>query len=948
MLGISASAQNQTENSIWYAAGFDEGIDFNSVPPKQLTQKAGFSASSIANKKGELIIYTDGNKVWNKNHDTLLNGNDLKGKTLNNKGVAKSIIIRQPKSNRYFYIFTSDAPKRYYSPPKSPFIPIEPDTNRTNEGVFFSIVDMEADSGRGAVIQKNVSLFKNSAGKLAAAQIQNSDNFWVVGLQEQNDSTLLYAYSLTDKGLNTQPVITDIEMEWVSFGQMQFSFGAERLAISEQRKDYNKHYSDGQFCLFDFNTATGKAGNKKTISAQGSKADFNKTFGLEFSPDGRFIYANFARDYYYILFPGLPVNNYLLYGSQAIYQVEVSKIDSFSKLTDVAILIDSFSYSQGHNNYGFNLRLGPDYKLYVNTIAFAIHQPNKKDSLCNLKKTNEAWTANTWGGGNYWSLPIFPKIENYFLPKAIYAQEVCIKDTSGIGIYNLMYDSIVWNMGNGEILTTKDITFNYLYKDTDTYTITAKVYDGGSFDVVSQKVKIYGITKPSLGNDTLICTGSPVVLGAYHPTIDSYSWSTLEKDSVITVKEKGVYEVKVYNKYCSSADTIVVQNIYPCGLQAQNFCYNDSTLIEIKNDNLDSIIWDLGNGVSKTTKSSNINYVFPKSGAKTIAAKLYHLGLHTETRININIHKVEKPNLGNDTLICLEDSLKIDLFDTSYWRYKWSNGSDDHAITIKKEGDYWLEVERNQCTNGDTITVKTLDCGIKTRYHCLGDSTLVELKTSKADSITFSFGDGNEKVSSHTKLHHRYPKEGEYYLTATINRDGLTKTISKPINIISVPKFILGENRTLCEGAELNPYVYNSDVVFNWNDSINTPTIKINQSGIYRLTVSRGICKKTDSVYIKATDCSCRLYFPSAFTADNNALNELFAPTTNCEVKNYNLKVFNRWGALIFESNQIINGWSGKYKDMPVPNGAYMWIASYQSLYTGKKYLKKGTITLLR
>lgn len=948
---VATIAQTQTENSIWYFG--NSGIDFNGTPPTQLTDGKGFSNSSITDNKGNLVIYTDGKTVWNKNHNIIQNGTDIgvySDFSYNQRfRPAKTIIVRQPQSDRYFYIFTADYAKNYYTSPRTPFIPIELNTDRENEGVHFSIVDMEADSGRGAVVQKNVLLFKGSTGKLAAAQINNSDNFWVVSLQELNDSTLLHAYSLTEKGLNIVSVITDVDMEWVSGGQIQFSFGATKLAISEQRQDYNKHFGDGQFCLFDFDTKTGKALNKKIISAKDSKADFNKTFGLEFSPDGRFIYANFDRSYHYITYTGLPISNYLFYTQSALYQVEVAKVGSFSTIDSVTILLDSANYG-GNYKHGYNLRVGSNYKLYVNSLGYAIHQPNKKDTACNLSVAHEAWYNGGGGGSGIWGLPLLPKLNNYFLPKVISSHDVCVGDSTEIGIYNLMHDSISWDMGNGDKFVTQGIKFKYLYKDTGRYKIIARVFNGASQDTVSKNMRVYGIEKPTLGNDTLLCTGSKISLKAYHPTIDSYNWNTGSTDSIIEVKDKAEYVVYASNRLCKTSDTILIRNIFPCSLQAQNFCFNDSTLIEIKNNNLDSIKWDFGDGFFRTTLIPYTNYIFKNKGINIVEATLYYYGLQTTSTISINIHKVKKPNLGKDVLICLNDSLVLKQFDSSYSRYAWSSGTDDFDVTLKKGGTYWLKVEKNLCTNADTIVLRTINCGINAENFCFGDSTSIKLQTNEADSIFYDFGEGYTTLSKLTRQYYIYQKAKEHILKANLFKRGLSKEIALSINIVAVPGFDLGISRQVCEGSKLDPLIFEDDIRYNWNDSTITPTILINQSGRYKLTVSKGICQKTDSVDLVTTDCSCSVIFPNAYTPnnDNLNLNEYFMPTTECGVKQYELQIFNRWGQLIFKSNTIGYGWDGNYKGKPVPNGAYMWMARYKAVYTGKTYNQKGSITLLR
>ena len=104
----------QKQGNIWYF-GNHFGLDFNSGNPIVLTNGSTVSSNTmscaaegtaiISDSSGSLLFYTNGQQVWNKNHQVMLNGNNLLG---NNSSTQAALIIPQPGSSRYFYVFTTD------------------------------------------------------------------------------------------------------------------------------------------------------------------------------------------------------------------------------------------------------------------------------------------------------------------------------------------------------------------------------------------------------------------------------------------------------------------------------------------------------------------------------------------------------------------------------------------------------------------------------------------------------------------------------------------------------------------------------------------------------------------------------------------------------------------------------------------------------------------------
>ncbi len=100
-------------------------------------------------------------------------------------------------------------------------------------------------------------------------------------------------------------------------------------------------------------------------------------------------------------------------------------------------------------------------------------------------------------------------------------------------------------------------------------------------------------------------------------------------------------------------------------------------------------------------------------------------------------------------------------------------------------------------------------------------------------------------------------------------------------------------------------------------------------------------------------DCPCELYIPNAMTPDGDGLNDLFEVVPSCPVVDFNLTIFNRWGELIFESDDINSRWNGGSKDeFYVPNEIYFYRIVYR---WGESYnegvepiLLKGYVHTLR
>ena len=65
-------------------------------------------------------------------------------------------------------------------------------------------------------------------------------------------------------------------------------------------------------------------------------------------------------------------------------------------------------------------------------------------------------------------------------------------------------------------------------------------------------------------------------------------------------------------------------------------------------------------------------------------------------------------------------------------------------------------------------------------------------------------------------------------------------------------------------------------------------------------------------------------FVPNSFTPNKDGINDVFLPQIY-GIMEYELEIYNRWGELLFHSNQLDMGWDGSFKDTACPSGVYLW-----------------------
>ncbi|MEP7263905.1 MAG: gliding motility-associated C-terminal domain-containing protein, partial [Bacteroidota bacterium] len=133
---------------------------------------------------------------------------------------------------------------------------------------------------------------------------------------------------------------------------------------------------------------------------------------------------------------------------------------------------------------------------------------------------------------------------------------------------------------------------------------------------------------------------------------------------------------------------------------------------------------------------------------------------------------------------------------------------------------------------------------------------------------------------------------------------------------------------------------------YHWQDNSSNAVYTVASPGNYWVEITLDNCSKTDNIYITAaSDCDVSLEMPNAFTPNNDGMNDNFFPVKAVGIHKFNLRIYNRWGQNLADTDDIVNGWNGKFKNEYCTSGTYYWIVEYVTI-RNENLTIKGSLSL--
>ncbi len=305
--------------------------------------------------------------------------------------------------------------------------------------------------------------------------------------------------------------------------------------------------------------------------------------------------------------------------------------------------------------------------------------------------------------------------------------------------------------------------------------------------------------------------------------------------------------------------------------------------------------------------------------------------------------------------------------------YAWAPpaGLSDPALaqpTASSIGTFTLTVTKsiNGCTASDVVLVDVdttkpvTDAGPDKTLTCVVKSVVIGSPAISANTYKWTPASGLNNTTAAQPVANAV---GTYSITVTKSANGCTDSDIVNVTIDTItPLADAGPDQTLiCININTTQSVTLgvapiANMSYAWTPaelvSDNTsPQPSTNTSGTYAITVTNDIngCKAHDTTVIDSEDCFCDFYVPSAFSPNNDGVNDLFFAFINCDKFNdFAFSIFNRWGELVFKTNDIALGWDGIFKGEPQQVDSYEWVVEYFDVLRNKRIFKKGIVTLIR
>lgn len=533
--------------------------------------------------------------------------------------------------------------------------------------------------------------------------------------------------------------------------------------------------------------------------------------------------------------------------------------------------------------------------------------------------------------------------------------------------------TFTWSGGDLQAPRNKD-TIHVQPKVEQIYTVTynnVSCPGSTSVRIVASPVKaqIAGVTQPTCG----LANGS--INGAGSGFKANFSWL---KDgqllptsaSILSNLKAGNYTFIVFDAVTGCSDTI--KNI----ALADNTTYASVTAIETTPDSClkaqgsakISVSGGSGNYTFKWSHSNTLSGNFATKLSKGNYSVTVSDGVCTpfDTTVIIlgpdSVIKVVTNTVNDNCSNSTGSATALATGGNSSYAFDWSNGQSGSSIANLLGNNYY------------TVTVTDFLGCTATAIAFVSDVPAPSVNFLPFDSLCPNANNGSLKLNiSGGQPPYQYQWQHDASLTASFanslapgfyevtvkDAGNCTAVASVTIAAFENPNIDLGNDTTILKGsiAELILSTNLPVTGVKWSPFIQSAEnrleafVKPDVTTTYSVEVKYGVkgCIITDSVTVFVKDEIAEVVVPNIFTPNGDGVNDDFYVSAKA-IKNFNVKIFDRWGNKVFESFDEGFRWKGNAeKDgIAMPNGVFTYVIEYTELSTNKKQLLKGSITLLR
>ena len=453
-----------------------------------------------------------------------------------------------------------------------------------------------------------------------------------------------------------------------------------------------------------------------------------------------------------------------------------------------------------------------------------------------------------------------------------------------------------------------------------------------------------------------------------------------------TFQQAGTFQVQLIisdTATCNFSDTIV-KDVIVLGdtsfyLSDVNVCLGDNQQIGILPNPDTSITysWSPSNDLS----NPNTSNPFADPNQTTTYSLFISNGLCVDTAYQ-NVIVIEPVLiLPNNQILCDHNdivTLTANSNGTSN-EFIWSstasfndtlnNSLTDSTIQVSPNQDTWyyISVNNNGCIAQDSIAVLVPigDLNINgDSIVCWGDSLLFEATTSQNQTLLdFEFSPDSIALTNVMVDSVWFQPFSNQYIVASafdlisgcVLKDSifiLVDTLPNTNISVTADFTVVAAGNSTTLHVLPNGYQYTWEPSSSLNDAYSQdPVASPVTTTTYTVNVESGYCMKSDSITIEVSELNCSppdIFLPNAFTPNRDQNNDNLVVRGNyISETNFEFKIFDRLGNMVFSSNNPSQGWDGYYMDKPCDPGVFVYYLQLDCL-DGQSYFQKGNITLIK
>ncbi len=541
-------------------------------------------------------------------------------------------------------------------------------------------------------------------------------------------------------------------------------------------------------------------------------------------------------------------------------------------------------------------------------------------------------------------------------------------------------NTFYWDFGDGN--TSTDPAPTHTYTTAGVYTLKLVVNRGDQCaDSTTSTLRVFPGFFPGFTDNTPTCKGVPVqfndITTANYGAPNFWKWdfgvpgnadTSRLKNPTFTYTTPGTYDISFIvhsDRGCADTltKTITILDKAPYSMTNDTLICNIDTLqLNFTTPNPGTITWSPNYMISNVNSFTPL--VSPDVTTKYYVSYADNFGCTAFDSVVVRV--VDKVSLSviGDTTICRTDTVRL-VTNSDALSYTWSppltlNNTSIQSPTATPTAPlttYYLIANIGKCFARDTVNVATVPYPVANAGPdstiCFGNSIQLNASGGSIYSWSPAIFLNNPNIPNPVS---QSPQQDIQYVVTVRDVLGCPKPVRDTM-LLTVARILADAGPADTNVVLGQPLLLNAtgSTIYEWtpNTWLNNPNIfnpiSLPQESIqYVVKVSNAQgCFDTDTINVKLFKIDPDLLVPTAFSPDNDGINDIFRPIVIGMKSLNSFRVYNRWGQLVFSTTQVNHGWDGTFKGAPQSAGSFVWEAEGVT-YLGRKIKKKGSVILIR